>query len=102
MDRGRRAAAGQQPWNDLLFKHAAQFARHTGGKEKARLADVERETASRANRVIEDFRGQGQHRLFLVVLRHDAVAAAEEILHPLQPVLVEDEFDPSGARRDLL
>ena len=102
MDRGRDTAARQQARDDLLFEHAAQFARHSRRKEEPRLADVERKAAGGADRVVEDLGGRRQHRLLPVVRRHDAVAAAEEILHALQPVLVEDELDPGGARGDLL
>src|SRR5439155_14048202 len=102
MDRGRRTAARQQTWNDLLFEYAAQLARHAGRKEKARPADVEGKAAGGADRVVEDLGGGRQHRLLRVVRRHDPVAPAEETLHALEPVLVEDERDPGGARRDLL
>ena len=102
MDRRRRAAARQQARDDLLFEHAAQLARHPGGEEEPRLADVERKAAGGADRVVEDLGGRRQHRLLAVVRRHDAVAPAKEILHALQPVLVEHELDPGGARRDLL
>ena len=102
MDRGRRSSARQEARDDLLFEHAVQLARHSGGEEKPSLADVEREAAGGADRVVEDLGGGRQHRLLRVVRRHDPVAAAEEILHAPEPILVEDELDPGGARRDLL
>ena len=102
VDCRRRAAARQEPGDDLLFEHAVELARHAGGEEKPSLADVERETAGGADRVVEDLGSRRQHRLFAVVRRHHPVAAAEEILHALQPVLVEDELDPGRARSDFL
>src|SRR5438045_1581069 len=41
-DRGLGAAAGEQPRDDLFLEHAAQLARHAGGEEEARLANVHR------------------------------------------------------------
>src|SRR6516165_2086737 len=41
IDRGCRAAARQEARDDLLFEHAAEFARHSGGEEEASLADIE-------------------------------------------------------------
>src|SRR5215472_8793253 len=102
MNRGRCAAARQEPRDDLLFEHAAQLTRHAGSEEEASLADVERKAAGGADRVVEDLSSGWQHRLLFVVLRHDAAAPAEEILHALQPVLVEDELDPGGAGRNFL
>jgi len=98
----RGAAARQEARDNLLFEHAAQLARHPRGEEKSGLADIERKAASGADRVIEDLGGHQQHRLLPVVRRHDAVAPPEEILHALEPVLVEDEIDTGSARRDLL
>src|SRR6516225_8666491 len=102
INRRGRPAARQQARNDLFFEHAPQFARHAWRKEEPGLADVECEAAGGTDRVVEDLGGRGQHRLFLVILRHDSVAAAEEILHALQPILVEDELYPGGARSDFL
>jgi hypothetical protein len=102
MDRRSLPGARQEPRDDLLLQHAPELARHARREEEPRLADVERKPAGGADRVVEDFRRGRQHRLLVVVGRHDAVAAAEEILHALQPVLVEDELDAGGAGGDFL
>ena len=101
-DRGLPAAPRQEPRDHLLVEHAVQLARHAGGEEEARLADVEREAAGRADRIVEHFRGRGQHRLLAVVGRHDAAAAREQRLHLGEPFLAEDELDPRRLGRDLL
>ena len=74
VDRRRRAAARQQARDDLLLQHAAQLARHAGREEEARLADVEREAAGGADRIVDHLGRGGQHRLLAVVGRHDAAA----------------------------
>src|SRR6516164_7302942 len=102
MDRRGRPAARQETRDDLLLEYAPQFARHTGGEEKAGPADVERKAAGGTDRLVEDLGGRRQHRLLPVVLRHDPVAPAEEILHAQQPILVEDQLDAGRARSDLL
>ena len=101
-DRGLHAAFRQQARDDLLLQHAAQFARHAGGEEKPRLADIDRETAGGADRVVEDLGARRQHRLLPVVRRHDPAAAAEEFLHRREPLLVEHEFVAGRLGRDLL
>ena len=78
LDRGLRAAAGEQARDDLLLQHPAQLARHAGGEEEPRVADIHREAAGGADRVVEHLRVDRQHRLLAVVGRHDAVAAGEE------------------------
>ena len=102
LDRRLGAAAREEARDDLLFQHAAQFARHAGGEEEARLADIHRKAAGGADRVVEDLGGHRQHRLFLVVGRHDPAAALEERLHRDEPLFVERQLDPGGACRDLL
>ena len=102
VDHTRASAARQQARDDLLFEHAKQLARHAWGEEKPRLADVEREAAGGADRIVEDLGADRQHRLLAVIRRHDPVAPAEEILHAAEPILVQDEVDAGGARRDLL
>ncbi len=102
VDDAWRAAARQQARDDLLVQHAVQLARHARREEEARVADVEREAAGRADRVVEDLGRLRQHRLLAVVGRHDAAAAVEEALHAREPVLAEDELDAGGPRRDLL
>jgi hypothetical protein len=57
----------------LLFEHTIELARHPGGEEEAGLADVEGKAAGGADRVVEDFGGRRQHRLFPVVRRHDGL-----------------------------
>ena len=73
-----------------------------GREEEARLADVEREAAGGADRIVEQLGAGGQHGLLAVVGRHHAAAPAEELLHPAEPFLAEDELDAGGLGRDLL
>ena len=71
--------SGQETWNDLLVEHAAQFARHAGGEEKARLANIERKAAGRADRIVDHLGTlDGNIACFLVVRRHDPAAPLEE------------------------
>ena len=98
----RRACARQKPRNDLFFEHPEQFAGHAGSEKEPRLADVERKPTGGADRVVEHFGADRQHRLLAIVLRHDAVAAPEEILHAGEPFFAEHEIDAGGARCDLL
>ena len=72
------AGAGEDAGDDLLFQHAPQFPRHARGEEEAGFADVHREAASGADRVVDHLGGRGQHRLLDVVRRHCAHAAGEE------------------------
>ena len=73
-----------------------------GREEEARAADVEREAAGGADRVVDDLRRGGQHRLLAVVRRHDAAALGEEVLHLRQPLFVQHELHAGGLCRDLL
>jgi hypothetical protein len=102
MDCGRRSSARQEAQDDLVFEHAVHLARDSGGEEKPSLADVEGKAAGGVDRVAEDLGSGRQHRLLFVARRHDPVAAAKEIFHALDTVLVEDELDPRGARGDHL
>ena len=79
-----------------------QLPRHARGEEEARLADVEREAACSADGIVEQLRTRGQHGLLAVAGRHHAAALAEQLLHPAEPLLAEDELDAGGLRRDLL
>src|SRR5262249_39529286 len=54
------------------------LVRHAAGNEEASLADVERETANRADRVVENLGGRWQHRLLLVNHRHYTVTPAKK------------------------
>src|SRR5688500_8342749 len=92
-DRGLYTAAGEEARDDLLLEHAPELARHARREEESRLADVEREATGGADRVVEHLRRRGQHRLLAVVGRHDAAAPGEELLHPREPLLAEDELD---------
>ena len=101
-DRRLQAALRQEPRDDLLLEHATELARHPGGEEEAGPADVEREAARGADRVVDDLCGDGQHGLLPVVGRHHAAAPAEELFHPRQPRVIEDELDAGGLGRDFL
>ena len=97
-----RTAAGEQARDHLLLQHAAQFARHAGREEEAGTANVEREAARGADRVIDDLGGGWQHCLLAVVRRHDAAALGEEPLHLRQPLFVQHQLDAGRLCRDLL
>ena len=90
-DRRRCAAARQQARDHLLLQHAVKLARHARGEEEPCLADIEREAAGGADRVVDDLRAGGQHGLLAVVRRHDAAALGEEVLHLRQPLFVQHE-----------
>jgi hypothetical protein len=96
------AAPREQPRDDLLVEHAVQLPRHARGEEKTRRADVEREAARSPDRIVEQLRTRGQHRLLTVAGRHHAAALPEELVHPAVPLVVEDELDPGSLRCDLL
>jgi hypothetical protein len=102
VDRRRRAGAGEDAGDYLLLQHAAHLARHAGGEEEAGLADVQRETAGGADRVVDHLGGGGQHRLLDVIRRHDAGALGEKRLHDGQPFLVQRQFHPGGLGGDFL
>ena len=97
-----QAALGEEARDDLLLEHALELARDSRGKEEAGLSDVERKSAGGADGVVDHLGRDGQHRLFLVVRRHHTAAPAKEVLHPDQPLLVEDEIDASGLGGDFL
>ena len=101
-DRGRRPAARQQSRDDLFFQHAPQLTRHARGEEEPRAADVHRETAGGANRIVQHLRADRQHRLLAVVRRHVARAAGEKFLHARQPFLVQFQLHAGRLRRDFL
>jgi hypothetical protein len=88
-----QAALGEEPWDDLLLEHAPELARHSRREEEARPADVERESARGADRIVDHLGGGRQHRLLRVVGRHDAAALLEELLHRLEPALVQQQLD---------
>ena len=102
MDHRLHAALGEDPRDHLLLEHAPQLARDARREEEAGAADVEREAARGADRIVDHLRGGGQHGLLHVVGRHDAAAPLEEVLHPGEPLLVQRELDPRRLRRDLL
>ena len=102
IDRGLHAALREEPRNDLLLEHAAQLARNAGREEEPRLADVEREAAGGADRVVEHLGAGGQHGLLPVVGRHHAAAPLEIRFHPREPFLAQDELDAGGLGRDFL
>ncbi len=91
------AAALEQGGDDLLLEHASKLARHAGGEEEARVADVEREAAGGADRIVDDLAGCRQHRLLAVVRRHHAAAAVEVFLHAR-----EDKIDTGSLRGNFL
>src|SRR5205807_777861 len=76
--------------------------RHPRGEEEAGAADVEREAAGGADRIVDHLGGDGQDRLLRVVRRQHAAAPAEEVLHPPEPRVVQRELDARGLGRDLL
>src|SRR2546428_134067 len=96
------AALREESWDDLLLEHPMELAWHPRGEEEAGLADVEREAAGRADRVVDHFCGGGQHGLLPVVGWHHAAAPAEELFHPRWPLVIENELDAGGLRRDFL
>ena len=102
LDRRLQPALGEQPRDDLLLQHALELAWHAGREEEARAADVQREAAGGADRVVDHLGGGGQHGLLAVVGRHHAAATPEEILHLRQPLLVERQLDAGRLRGDLL
>jgi hypothetical protein len=97
-----QARLGEQARDDLLLQHPAELARHAGGEVEARPPDVHREAAGGADRVVDHLGGGGQHGLLAVVGRHRPAPALEEVLHALEPVLVQLELHPRGLGRDLL
>src|SRR6266481_2832552 len=102
VDDGLQAALCQEAGDDLLLEHAPELARHARREEEPGLADVEREAAGRADRVVDHLRGDRQHGLLPVVRRHYAAAPAKEVLHAGQPLLVQRQLDAGRLRRDLL
>ena len=102
VDHRLHAALGEEPRDDLLLEHAPQLARNARREEEARAADVEREAARGADRIVDHLRGGGQHGLLPVVGRHHAAAPLEEVLHPGEPLLVQRELDAGRLGRDLL
>ena len=102
VDRRLLAAPGEKARDHLLVEHAVQLARHARREEEARLADVEREAAGGADRVVDDLGARRQHRLLAVVGRHHAAAAAEQCLHPGEPFLAQHQFDAGRLGGDLL
>ena len=101
-DGAGQAGLGEQARDDLLLQHAAQLARDAGGEVEARPADVHREAAGGPDRVVDHLRGGRQHGLLAVVGRHHPAPPLEEVLHALEPVLVERQVHPGGLGRDLL
>src|SRR5262249_51683858 len=53
MDHRLQSALGQEPRDDLLLEHALELARHAGREEEAGSADVEREAARGADRIVD-------------------------------------------------
>src|SRR5207247_417136 len=102
MDRRLQAALGEQSRDDLLLEHALELAWHAGREIEACLADVQREAASGADGIVDDFGGRGQHGLLAVVRRHHPAAPTEEGFHRRQPSLVEHERHARGLGGDLL
>ena len=96
------AAELQQARDHLLVEHAAHLARHAGGEEEAGLADGDGEAAGRADRVVDEFGVLRQHRLLLVVGRHDPAAPGIALGHARHPVLVQHQRHAAGLGRDFL
>src|SRR5579871_1601328 len=102
MNDAGRPGARQYAGNHLLFQHPKELARHPGRKEKPRPANVEGKSTGGADRIVEHLGARRQHRLLAIVCRHDAVAAAEKLLHAGEPFLAKNEIDTGRARRNLL
>src|SRR2546430_15350501 len=66
VDRRREPAARQQPRDHLLLEHALELSRHARRGEEAGLADVDREAAGGADRIV-DHLGGGPHNLLAPV-----------------------------------
>ena len=78
-------------------------SRGTPGREKeARLADVDREAAGGADRVVEHLGAGGQHRLLRLLGGITRLRRAKYDFHRAEPFLAEDELDAGGLRGDLL
>ncbi len=96
------AADLEQARDQLLLEHEAHLARHARGEEEAGLADGDGEAAGRADRVVDELGVLRQHRLLLVVGRHDAAAPRVVLLHARHPVLVQHQRDAARLGRHLL
>src|SRR5262245_50270741 len=75
MNRCLHAALRKQPGNDLLLEHATQLPGNAGREHESCLADVERETAGGADRIVEYLGTGRQHGLLAVAGRHHAAAS---------------------------
>src|SRR5262249_36625431 len=102
MNRCLHAALRKQPGNDVLVQHARQLPGNAGREHESRLADVERETACRADRIVEYLGAGRQHGLLAVAGRHHAAASMEIGFHPGKPLLVQDEIHTRGLGGNLL
>jgi hypothetical protein len=58
VDHRLHAALGEDPRDHLLLEHAPQLARDAGREEEAGAADVEREAARGADRIVDHLRGR--------------------------------------------
>ena len=92
----------QQPRDDLFIEHAVQLARHARREEEARLADVEREAACRADGIVDQLGAGGQHGLLAIAGRHHSAAPTEQLVHAAEPFLAEDQLDAGGLGGHLL
>src|SRR5256712_7663017 len=79
-----------------------ELALHPRGEEEAGLADVEREAAGRADGVVDHCWGAWQQAWLRFVGWHHAVAPAEDLFHPREPLVMENELDAGGLRRDFV
>ena len=96
------AAELEKARDHLLVEHASHLARHAGREQEARLADGDGEAAGRADGIVNELGIGRQHRLFLVVGRHDAPAPGVGLRHARHPVVAQHQFDAGGLGRHLL
>src|SRR4029453_7756517 len=96
------AADLEQAGSHFFAQLGATLARNAGGKKEARLADGDGEAAGRADRVVDELGILRQHRLLLVVGRHEAAAPGVTLGHARHPVLAQYQRNATGLGRHLL